>query len=167
MARQAAARRRYRPRRAAALAPPHLDVEGELLVDLLLDRHPPEPRAQRAFHCARRILETPAVNSRQASVFSRQLGAALAREAVQLRPPAQIGFAPFGVQPAAALHPVERRIQRPLFDDDRVVEASSMNLAMAYPCRGPPVSVLRMRASSVPCSRALGFSRPDVPPSGG
>jgi hypothetical protein len=51
-----------------ALASAHLDVQGELFIDLLLDRNAPQPRAKRTLHLASRILETPAVNSRQASV---------------------------------------------------------------------------------------------------
>ena len=41
------------------LAGPHLEVEGEFVVDLLVDGHPPEPRAQRPFHDANSTFDTP------------------------------------------------------------------------------------------------------------
>jgi hypothetical protein len=53
--------------------------------------------------------------------FRRELRAPLPSEAVQLRATTQLGLTPFGLQPAAPLHPVERRIQRAFFDDDGVV----------------------------------------------
>src|SRR5688500_9648108 len=40
-----------------------------------------------------------------------------------------------------------------------------MNFAIAYPWRGPPVSVLRMSASRVPWSRVLGVLSGKSPPS--
>src|SRR5687767_14655970 len=40
-----------------------------------------------------------------------------------------------------------------------------MNFAIAYPWRGPPVSVLRMSASRVPWSRVLGVLAGKSPPS--
>lgn len=52
------------------LARPHLDVEGELLVDLLIDRHAPEPRAKGVLHRASRIFETPPEKRRHDSVLA-------------------------------------------------------------------------------------------------
>jgi len=71
--------------------------------------------------------------------FGGQLRAPLSREAVQLRATTQLGLTPFGFQPAAPLHPIERRIQRSLFDDDGVV-------------RG----VLDERGDRIPVQRAAG-----------
>ena len=45
-------------------ARPHLDVEGDLLVDFLFERHPPQPRTEQASHRASRILDTPVENWR-------------------------------------------------------------------------------------------------------
>src|SRR6185436_14240641 len=50
------------------LARPHLDVEGDFLVDFLFDRHTPEPRAKGLLHRASRIFETPIEKRRHISV---------------------------------------------------------------------------------------------------
>ena len=50
------------------LARPHLDVQGELLVDLLIDRDAPQPRTQRALHVASSTFETPAANRRHVAI---------------------------------------------------------------------------------------------------
>lgn len=50
------------------LARPHLDVQRELLVDLLIDRDAPEPRTQGALHQENRTFETPAENRRQMAI---------------------------------------------------------------------------------------------------
>ena len=42
------------------LAGAHLEVEGEFFVDLLIDRDPPQPRAQGAPHDANSTFDTPA-----------------------------------------------------------------------------------------------------------
>ena len=41
------------------LAGAHLEVEGELVVHFLVDRHPPQPRAQGALHDANSTFDTP------------------------------------------------------------------------------------------------------------
>ena len=54
------------------LARAQLDMEGELLVHFLIERHAPEPGTKRAIsssrHCANRIRDTPAANCRHAAV---------------------------------------------------------------------------------------------------
>ncbi len=47
------------------LARPHLEVKGELFVDLALHRDAPQPRPQQAPHVDSRTLEMPVVNRRQ------------------------------------------------------------------------------------------------------
>ena len=49
------------------LARPHLDVKGKLLVDLLIERHAPQPRTQRPFHVAN-TFETPVENFRHVAI---------------------------------------------------------------------------------------------------
>ena len=51
-----------------AFAAAHLEVEGQLLLDLLLDRHPPQPRPQGSPHWASRMRETPEMNWSHAAV---------------------------------------------------------------------------------------------------
>ena len=46
------------------LADAHLEMKGELLVDLLVDGHTPQPRPQGALHVANSTFDTPAENRR-------------------------------------------------------------------------------------------------------
>jgi hypothetical protein len=50
------------------LARSHLDVEGELLVDFLIEWHVSQPRPKGTSHGANRSFETPAENRRQVAV---------------------------------------------------------------------------------------------------
>ena len=50
------------------LTGPHLDMQGKLLVDFLIDRHTPEPRTQRTLHLENRTFDTPAENRRHVAV---------------------------------------------------------------------------------------------------
>ena len=50
------------------LARPHLDVQRELFVDLLIDRDAPQPRTKGALHVESRTFETPAENRRQVAI---------------------------------------------------------------------------------------------------
>src|SRR5262249_3765121 len=47
---------------------PHLDVQPELLLDLLIDRDAPEPRTRGTLHLENRTFETPAENRRHVAV---------------------------------------------------------------------------------------------------
>ena len=46
----------------------HLEVEGDLLVHLLIERHAPQPRTEGALHRANSTFETPAENRRQVAI---------------------------------------------------------------------------------------------------
>ena len=102
------------------LARAHLDVQRELFVDLLLERHAPQPRTEGALHVANRTFETPAENRRQVASLGGELLAARVGEAVQLGAPAELGRAPLGLDPAPPLEAVEGRIERAVFDQHGV-----------------------------------------------
>ena len=51
--------------------------------------------------------------------FGCQLRAARPGQPVELRSAAELGRAPFRLDPAAAFEPVERGVERPFFDQDR------------------------------------------------
>ena len=70
---------------------------------------------------------------------------------VELGLAAQLRRRPTPPRSTPPFHPVERRVERALFDraPPRSV-ASSIQLAMPYPWRGPRDRVLRISASSVP-----------------
>jgi hypothetical protein len=55
------------------------------------------------------------------STASFELAAPAGRQLVELRPAVVLRRAPFGFEPAAHLEPVQRRIQRALFDAQHVV----------------------------------------------
>ena len=102
------------------LARPQLEVQRDLLVDLLVDRHAPEPRAQRALHDANSTFETPVEKRRQAAVSAASRSRPGGGDAVELRAPAELGRAPFGLDQALPLEAVERRIERAVLDDHGV-----------------------------------------------
>ena len=102
------------------LARAHLDVQGELLVDLALERHTPQPRTERALHVDSRTLETPVVNRRQvaSSVASCSRPNSVRRYSFARRP--ELGHAPFGFDPPPPLQPVQRRIEGPVLDEQGI-----------------------------------------------
>ena len=53
--------------------------------------------------------------------FRCELRAALTRQAIQLRPPAELGLTPLSLEPSPSLHAIERWIQGPFLDDDRLL----------------------------------------------
>ena len=139
------------------LARPHLDVKGDLLVDLLIERHAPQPRSKGALHGANSTFETPAENRFQVASFGGQLHAAGFGEPVDLGAAAEFRRAPLGLHPPPAFQAIERRIERALFNEHglagRVLDEPRDRVAVA---RDHASSVLRIKASSVPCSRAFG-----------
>src|SRR5262245_34121665 len=67
-------------------------------------------------------------NSRDASrelapcgCFGGELRASLPRQPIELGATAQLRLTPLGFEPSPSLHPIERWVQRPLLDDDRLV----------------------------------------------
>ena len=67
--------------------------------------------------------------------LSRQLRASASGESVDLGAPAELGGPPLRVHPAATFQPVERRVERPVLDEDRfaghVLDESRNRVAMA------------------------------------
>ena len=101
--------------RCDELARAHLDVQGQLFVDLLVDRDAPQPRTKRTLHVESRTFETPAENRRQVAISASSCCAAGVGEPVQLGAPAELGRAPLGLHPAPALEAIQGGIERALF----------------------------------------------------
>ena len=98
-------------------------MEGDLLVDLLIERHPPQPGTEGSLHFAKRILETLAEKRCQVSISAASCLRPLVGEAVQLRPAAELRCTPLRLNPAAPLHAIEGRVERAFLDHHRFVRA--------------------------------------------
>ena len=113
-----------------------LDVMGELVVHFLLDRHAPQQRSQPLAngHGYTR-LDQDAIDRggkrRPGGGMARELLPSGPREAIELGAAAELGGAPFGVEQAALLHPIERRVERPFFELEAGSVASSIHRPMA------------------------------------
>ena len=99
------------------LARPHLDMEGELLVHFFSNARTP-PYAVEERHGLRREehARDRGSEARPVGRLRRELLPAARRDAVELRPPAQLGGAPLGLDPCLALETVERGVERSVFD---------------------------------------------------
>src|SRR4030095_4966010 len=97
----------------------HLDVEAELRVDLFLDAGASEERPSRPARRATHVRELRGKEQgrdrgderRELSRFCGELTPTLRGDAIELCAPPLIGNAPFRLDPAVALHAVERRVE--------------------------------------------------------
>ena len=104
---------------AIELARAHLEVQRDFFVELLIERHAPQPRTQRTLHVAN-TFETPAENFFHVAISAASCSrpASVSRYNLARRP--ELRRAPLGLDPPLAFEPIEGRIERAVFDQEGV-----------------------------------------------
>ncbi len=105
------------------LACAHLDMERKLRVDFVLDARPPEARAEplSELHAGSSTFDTPVANRAHCSVSAASCLRPFRRDSIELGLASKLRDAPVRLDQAAALHSIQRRVERPLFHDDGLV----------------------------------------------